>query len=112
MATKIKMIVGIIVQINSKLVWCSKAKRTVSVFSSLNNQIVRKRNHSTAMTIIIKKNWISWCKSMIFSIIGLAGSWKFICHGSGASKVTVLFVAGMKKKELNAFGNVKFTSCG
>ena len=28
---------------------------------------------------------ISWWKSMIPSIIGVAGSWKFICHGNGTS---------------------------
>jgi len=48
---------------------------------------------------------------MIFSIIGVAGSWKFICHCSGASKV-LIFVEVKKKKALIVCGTVKLTCCG
>ena len=41
----------------------------------------------TKLIISIKKYMISWCKSIILFIKFVAGSWKVICHGLGASNI-------------------------
>lgn len=53
-------------------------------------QMVLPSIHPTKITIEIRKKQISWWRSMIPCIIGVAGSWKFICHGWGASRRLII----------------------
>jgi len=57
------------------------------VFSFRKKKTIRLSIQETKTTIIVRKNIISWCKSTIFSIISVAGVWKFICHAAGASRI-------------------------
>lgn len=48
--------------------------------------MIRASIQETKVTTRIRKNIRSWCRSTIFSIISVAGVWKFICQGVAASR--------------------------
>jgi len=82
----IRIIVGTKVQMISRLVWWVKLVRRVFLFSRRKKKIIRASIQETKVTTRMRKNIRSWCRSTIFSIISVAGVWKFICHGVAASR--------------------------
>ena len=81
-----KIIAGITVQIISICVlWTCLDGITPDIAVELNNIRILNIIHPVNIDIKIKKNIISWCKSIIPSITSVAGSWKPICQASGPS---------------------------
>jgi hypothetical protein len=63
---------------------------------------MRASIQETKTTITTRKNIRSWCRSTIFSIISVAGVWKFICQGAAESRIraTKLLFAATPPKEV------------
>lgn len=57
-------------------------------------------NHTTNTQTIINKNCISWCRSIKPCIIGVAGAWKPICHGVGASAKLIIGANSILKTKI------------
>jgi hypothetical protein len=82
------IIQGMIVQTASKLVLCIildgnlLPSKWIS-FSEVNANTITTSIHVTKKLIKIKKKKMSWCRSIIPSMISVAGGKKSICQGTG-----------------------------
>jgi len=88
-AMNIGMILGKMVRIISIVVpWTILCG--IGFFFSWKCHKARTNIHDTKTKIRMRKKKISWCKSMIPCIIGVAASWDPNCHGSAASQGAIV----------------------
>ena len=98
-AMNIGMILGNMVRIISIVVpWTILCG--IGFFCSWKCHKARTKIRDTKTKIRMRKKKISWCKSMIPCIIGVAASWDPNCHGSAASQGAIVRNRHSKKTSI------------
>ena len=87
----------------------TRRESSVLIRGRLNQYKVRAKTTTTKKKINVIKNIKSWCKLIIPSMIGEAGSWKYICQGKELSSCRNIFIKKIVGFEPKTPGQLKLT---